>query len=115
MRIKLQQDQEQLKTIEPQEARCSTEVIVCDITDVDFDIDNFSVSINIRNGVTGSLGDHATLKLVDQEDKRTRIYCPKLLPRFPKFGSPFLALTVLALPTPKRGERQYRVLCDGRC
>ena len=71
MRIKLQQDQEQLKTIEPQEARCSTEVIVCDITDVDFDIDNFSVSINIRNGVTGSLGDHATLKLVDQEDKRT--------------------------------------------
>ena len=69
-----------------------------------------AVSINVRNGVTGSLGDPATLKLVDQEDKRTRIYCPKLLSRFPKFGSPFLALTVLALPTPKRGERQYRVL-----
>ena len=47
--------------------------------------------------------------------RRTRIYCPKLMTRFPKFGSPeqcspFLALTVLAVPTPKRGERQYRVL-----
>ena len=30
--------------------------------------DNFSVSINVRNGVTGSLGDPATLKLVDQEE-----------------------------------------------
>ena len=77
MRIKLQQDQEQLKTIEPQEARCSTEVIVCDITDVDFDIDNFSVSINIRNGVTGSLGDHATLKLVDQEDEQDEDLLPQ--------------------------------------
>jgi len=77
VRIKLQQDQEQLKTIEPQEARCSTEVIVCDITDVDFDIDNFSVSINIRNGVTGSLDDHATLKLVDQEDKMDEDLLPQ--------------------------------------
>ena len=36
---------------------------------VDFDIEPISVSINVRNGVTGSLGDPATLKLVDQEDE----------------------------------------------
>ena len=36
------------QTIEPQEARDSTEVTICDIdTIVDFDIDNFSVSITI--------------------------------------------------------------------
>ena len=35
---------------------------------VDFDIEPISVSINVRNGVTGSLGDPATLKLVDQEE-----------------------------------------------
>ena len=61
MRIKLHQDQELLRPSSPQEARDSTEVIVCNIdTIVDFDIDNFSVSINVRNGVTGSLGDPAT-------------------------------------------------------
>ena len=50
-----------VQTIEPQEARSSTEVTICDIdTIVDFDIDNISVSINVRNGVTGSLGDPAT-------------------------------------------------------
>ena len=38
-------------------------------TIVDFDIEPISVSINVRNGVTGSLGDPATLKLVDQEDE----------------------------------------------
>ena len=36
---------------------------------VDFDIEPISVSINVRNGVTGSLGDPATLKLVDQEEE----------------------------------------------
>ena len=66
------------QTIEPQEARDSTEVTICDIdTIVDFDIDNFSVSINVRNGVTGSLGDPATLKLVDQEEE----YDKDLLPQ----------------------------------
>ena len=44
---------------------------------VDFDIEPISVSINVRNGVTGSLGDPATFKLVDQEDE----YDKDLLPQ----------------------------------
>ena len=88
MRIKLQQDQEQLKTIEPQEASDSTEVIVCDIALVDFDIDNFSVSINIRNGVTGSLDNHATLKLVDQEDEQDEDLLPQAAFQVPKVWLP---------------------------
>ena len=44
---------------------------------VDFDIEPISVSINVRNGVTGSLGDPATLKLVDQEEE----YDKDLLPQ----------------------------------
>ena len=52
------------QTIEPQEARDSTEVTICDIdTIVDFDIEPISVSINVRNGVTGSLVDPATTAL----------------------------------------------------
>ena len=44
---------------------------------VDFEYLFFAVSINVRNGVTGSLGDPATLKLVDQEDE----YDKDLLPQ----------------------------------
>ena len=46
-------------------------------TIVDFDIEPISVSINVRNGVTGSLGNPATLKLVDQEEE----YDKDLLPQ----------------------------------
>ena len=50
---------------------------------VDFDIEPISVSINVRNGVTGSLGDPATLKLVDQEEE----YDKDLLPQAPAQGT----------------------------
>ena len=44
---------------------------------VDFEHLFFAVSINVRNGVTGSLGDYATLKLVDQEDKKDEDLLPQ--------------------------------------
>ena len=78
MWIELQQDQEQLIPSSPQEARSSTEVIVCDIfLSLILNIYSFAVSINIRNGVTGSLGDPATLKLVDQEDEQDEDLLPQ--------------------------------------
>ena len=39
-------------------------------TIVDFDIEPISVSINVRNGVTGSLGDPAT----ERPDKKSQMY-----------------------------------------
>jgi len=60
VRIKLQQQQEQLNTIEPPRSQKF-----------------HRVSINIRNGVTGSLDDIATLKLVDQEDEQDEDLLPQ--------------------------------------
>ena len=55
------------QTIEPQEARVPPRSLFVTLKSL-FEYLFVSVSINIRNGVTGSLGDPATLKLVDQED-----------------------------------------------
>ena len=48
------------------------------MTIVDFDINNFSVSINIGNRVTGSLGDHATYILRDGEKNISDFLCQTL-------------------------------------
>ena len=68
VRIKLQQHQELLRPSSPKKPEFHRGHCLWHCLSL-YKYLFVSVSINIRNGVTGSLDDPATLKLVDQEDQ----------------------------------------------